>query len=605
MRSAAWSCIGLVAVAVVAVASACREAPDPPPTDLSCDGQPDRHCAHPIDRLLVPRLRALGVPIADGGAEELCRRMAIDLIGRGPTSGELATCRAATPAQIFDLFADQPDYLREQRRAWAELFEYDVRHVWSTDLVDFDRLAGDAYAGTIDYAEFATRAAMHPVFYGLHPGDSWTAHLWSVFLGRAARADELEAMRPLTRAWVSREVCDGAMWWGIYQAARARGVPEAPAVTLGNTACWDVAKEEWGLNPCGCRAGALGAGCAADVLGLHVELTAACANPADPGDPANLVRAAGRAFGSNKCPNGELRPECVPRLIDRSTPYAFQPHAQWATPPPRLLAELRGIGIALAARGDFWEAAADRELKKLLGWWQSTFRHPDSDLPEVRALLAAQLRATGSLRDLQRTIVTSLLYTQPGAAPAVDGAVDLPPWVAGPTKLLAGAPWLATAAAAVGEQAGRCDFRWVTAGGYAPVWANPNHVEPMGGTLDVRTHAGYSLEALLRLSACTSETRRPALSDIGFAFATADIAHALCAYGTGVLPPGFTGNYDTAARYLITRIWHRSPDEAELGQMIADMTACQVAPATGCGSPEIAVRWMCQRMIDSAQFATY
>src|SRR5262249_51531468 len=121
---------------------------------------------------------------------------------------------------------------------------------------------------------------------------------------------------------------------------------------------------------------------------------------------------------------------------------------------------LLALGEALAARPDFWEAGADRELAHLLGWWQIGFRRPDFDIPEVRALLADQLKATNSIRALHRTIVTSSLYTAAADAPT-DAMDDVPPYATGPSKLLAAESWLDSAAAAVGERIGSCDFRFV------------------------------------------------------------------------------------------------------------------------------------------------
>src|SRR5262245_17877724 len=106
----------LIAAFALAIVGGCGDDPAPPLIDHSCEGQPDPHCDHPIDRLLVPKLRAAGVPIRDADPEELCRRMAIDLIGRGPTAAELAACRGQTPAQMFDALVAKPGYLREQRR---------------------------------------------------------------------------------------------------------------------------------------------------------------------------------------------------------------------------------------------------------------------------------------------------------------------------------------------------------------------------------------------------------------------------------------------------------------------------------------------------------
>src|SRR5262245_4953838 len=109
-----WRVAAVCASFVLPAVAACGD-DDPvvPPVDLSCEGQPDPHCDHPIDRVLIPRLRELGAPIRDADPEELCRRMAIDLAGRGPTPRELAACRSQTPGQMFDAFSAQQDYLRE------------------------------------------------------------------------------------------------------------------------------------------------------------------------------------------------------------------------------------------------------------------------------------------------------------------------------------------------------------------------------------------------------------------------------------------------------------------------------------------------------------
>src|SRR5207249_2646555 len=101
---------------------------------------------------------------------------------------------------------------------------------------------------------------------------------------------------------------------------------------------------------------------------------------------------------------------------------------------------LLALGQALAARPDFWEAAADRELAHFLGWWQIGFRRPDFDIPEVRALLAKELESTNSIRALQRTIVTSILYTAAADA-SPDAKDERPPYATGPSKLLVAESW--------------------------------------------------------------------------------------------------------------------------------------------------------------------
>jgi hypothetical protein len=567
---------------------------------------PDPHCDHPIDRILIPKLRELGVPIRDASGEEMCRRMAIDLLGRGPTQSELATCRGQTPGDMFDTFTALPEYLREQRRAWGELFKYDNANVRPEEILELDRLVGETYAGNLDYAEFATQSAVHPALYALHPDDSWITYVWNLWLGRPARNDEIDGMHPMTFPWAARAVCNGAIWFNFYKMALDQGMTEVQATTQGDQTCYNVAKIEWGYNLCNCTPGFFSDGCVSDVLGKRVGISAVCPNPSNYGDPANFMRASARTPGNGTCPDGSSRAECNDRLIDYTTQYTFLPFNEWAPPSQQLTTELRSFGDALIARGDFWETAADREARRLLGWWQATFRHPDSDLPEIRTVLADELKQTGSLRTVQRRIATSLLYAQPAAAPEVDGVETMPPWVAGPTKLLAGESWLVTAAAGVGESAGTCDFRAVSTGYYTPYFTDARLLEPYTGTLDAITYNGYSINSIVKLAGCNSDAKRPEVSNIGLTFNQADISRTLCAYGQGVTPAGFSGDFNAAAVHLVNNLWHRSPNPGEAEAMATDMTACVAAGGTtGCADAEAAARWMCQRMIDSAEFATY
>jgi hypothetical protein len=242
----------------------------------------------------------------------------------------------------------------------------------------------------------------------------------------------------------------------------------------------------------------------------------------------------------------------------------------------------------------------------LLGWWQATFRHPDSDIPEVRTLLAEKLKKSGSVQAVQRLIVTSLLYAQPADAPQIDGVDDMPPWVAGPTKLLAGEAWLATAARGVGESTASCDFRAVSTGGYAPYFLDGRLLENQTGTLDESAGYGYSVAAIGRLAGCSTDSKRPEVSNIGLTFNEADISRTLCAYGRKVVGTSFTDDFAGASAQLIGALWQRSPKDGEVDALVADMQACVAAGATtGCADGKTAVRWMCQRMLDSAEFATY
>jgi hypothetical protein len=294
------------------------------------------------------------------------------------------------------------------------------------------------------------------------------------------------------------------------------------------------------------------------------------------------------------------RPQCV----DVQTDFG----GQTALPPLQLIdsegrKQLAQIGDALTARGDFWETEVDREAKLLLGWWQTTFRQPDSDLPDVRRALAERLRDGGNVRDLQRVILTSVLYTSSADAP-ID---DAPDFAMGPTKLMTAETWLDSAALAVGEPSGVCDFRWVTPEGYYDTSVvDSRYAEKRQRSIyDTRTEQSY-IELAIQLGGCSSESKRPPLSNVGMTFTEGGLTEMLCAYGRGVVPEGWTGDLGVAARHVIATTLARTPDDTEVSELVGEMTACMNAGATdGCADPETAARWLCQRALESVEFTTY
>lgn len=600
-----------IAYGLVAVVACGGDSVPPGEPDFSCDSDPDPHCDHPIDRLVIPRLRELGSGPRDATPDEVCRRMAIDLIGRAPNDAERATCRTQTIAQMADTFLASPELARTQRRAWGELAKYESLLVWSPDLVDLDLLVGRMYSGEVDYPEFVRQYVVHPAFYALHPDDSWTANVFQIFLGRPARQDEIDAARPLTQLWTARAYCGREVFWNFYSSAIGNGANETDAVELGNRLCYDGAKVEWGVNLCRCQPDLLDAGCFSDVFGELVRIEPLCIAPVER-DPSNFRRLAVRTptDEDDLCPDDVThRAECQDRGRGQ-VQYTFEAFDEREELPADGHAELRKIGDALLARADLWETVADRELRKLLGWWQATFKHPDSDLPEVRALLADRLRAGMTVREMIKLIVTSQLYVQPVAAPDLLDALVLPPWAAGPAKLLSGESWLASAAIVVGETSGTCDFRWGQGGDYEPHWADPRLVENTRGSFELLVPPvppyGYTIRAIQRLGGCTGDSRRAEVSNVGLAFSQSAIARELCAVGRGVVPANWNGELDDAASYLIERAWNRPATAAELVPLVDEMQACISAGSNiGCANATVAARWLCRRLIDSVEFSTY
>lgn len=589
--------------------AACATPEDVPIEDLGCEARPDPRCDHPIDRLLLPRLRALGVEIRDAAPEEYCRRLTVDLWGRVPDAYELGDCVLLPDAAArVDAAMASPLYERTMRRAWGEVLGYDNIRGYSDAVVDLDAKVGRLYSGDLRYDDFAIEAAVHSGFLGLHPSEEWPAALWQVFLGRPARADEIAAFVPLANVFSPRFFCEGHVYWNLYNELLAEGLTAAEAELYTVDTCTDLARTDWTVNFCSCDPDVNAGGCATDVLGTHVALNGTCANPAAPDDAANLRRVDPfRPGESDLCPDGMRRPECRDReLIEEAEMLALDTLDIVPAATEAERAELAKIGAALAARGDFWEAAVDREARLLLGWWQTSFRRPETDMPELRRLLADSLREHGSLREIQRLILTSRLYVAPAERPDIDGPV--PDFAMAPTKLMAAETWLDSAATAVGEPTGVCDFRFVGREGYYDTSiVDPALAEPMPPSFydELSEDAGYH-DFAIRLGGCNAEQRRPSLSSVGIAFTESELGRMLCAYGRGVVPADWDGDLANGARHVIAGTLGRTLDEVEASLLVSDMEACIAAgPDVGCADGETALRWLCRRAIESAEFSTY
>jgi Protein of unknown function (DUF1549) len=575
-----------------------------PPDPRSCEADPDPRCANPIDRVLVPALRAIAMPLIDAPADELCRRLYIDLIDRAPTLDERAACLRDPYEDVVDRVLADPAHERTWRARWSKLLGYNLYAAASRDVVDLDARIGAMDRGDITYPEFAAAVAWHPAFWALHKDDEWAAALYPAFLGRPARADEIAGLRPLTRIWRQRIYAEGFFWFAMHQKALADGMDEAGATAFANIKASNGAKADWGVDVCACDGGEGVAGCASETLGTRVAFTQRCA----PGVTVHRTRdfTPGQ---DDECPDHSHRFECADRLTDFAGGYL--PIEPLPALDDATRKDLDGVGRALAARHDFWDAAADRELRWLLGWWQTTFVRPDSDLPAVRALLAETLRAGATPREIDRLIVTSLLYRLPATPPSTVDPATLPPWAMGPTKLLAGEGWLRAAATVVGETVAPCDHRFVVRGGWDIAYVDPRLLAPEPSSLDAMLGPSFHIDASMALGGCNGDILRPVISNLGLAYAQSQLARPLCAYGGGVLPPSWDGaDLGAAVDHLAAAILSRQVAGDERAELVGEMRACRDAAAgpggdQGCVDDESAVRWMCRRMLDSVEFGTY
>lgn len=589
---------GLAYLAIL-VCVGCNGPRDEPEPGFDCEAEDHPRCEHPLDRILIPQLRRAHVPLEVAPPDEACRRLYVDLVDRGPSPDERAACAADFDGVAARLLASV-EHVDAQRQRWMELLAVDFTKISTQDVVDLDARIAALERGQLAYADFVTAVASHPGFYSLHSADDWFGSLIPIFLGRPAYQNELIGLRPLTRMWqVTDFYIEGAVWWRAYRQGIEGGSSDAESVDFANMSANNRARTYYALNPCACSPGESNAGCASTTLGKRIEITAACTDPSSPADRSNARRLAAYQPGQrDDCFGGGTRPECADRsMVDFVSTYA--PWVPIAQGDAVLAADVAEIGAALAARSELWEAAADRELKHLLGWWQTTFKHPDSDLPEIRDLLAERMRGGASPLEVRRLIVTSLLYRLPATPPAeIDDPDLLPPWAMGPTKILAGEGWLRSAAHAVGEIAAYCDARWVTRAGIDIDGVDERIYEFQAGTIDSYL---LSLGAYAAVGGCSADMVRPTRSNIGLAYAQAQLARSLCARGRGVVPPGWNDDLGVAAEHLSQRIFARPADDR--AELVREMQLCLADGA--CTGPETAARWLCRRMIDSAEFATY
>jgi hypothetical protein len=154
-------------------------------------------------------------------------------------------------------------------------------------------------------------------------------------------------------------------------------------------------------------------------------------------------------------------------------------------------------------RREFAEAIVDRVLVRYLGWWDAGVYRPDYELPAVRdALVDLFIKSGYKLRDLEREVLTSVLYTQAAALRSGDIA-EAPLWAHGPMKQILAEPFLDTLSAVTGVDLGGCDFRF--AAGYNAAGVFDQRTRPLAAYTFPMTpgfEAGSYVSAARKLGGC-------------------------------------------------------------------------------------------------------
>jgi hypothetical protein len=535
--------------------------PPPPPSD------------HPIDVAIWPRLWSEGATdLTLAGEDELCRRFALELIGRVPSAAERTTlCDGLGPEAMARAMIAHPGFVERERRFWIETVGAQPVDMMATHLVDADRLYDGLARGEIEYDDFAARLVAHPVLAVGHrpalpgneddPKPSVNA-IFRVFLGRYPTGREMpdfvNLLRPWRRAFEPRCPDD----YGGWRRPAYLDPNVCPDPVLGDAACTSV---ELG-----------------QTVTVSIPDGAAALGFALPCDP--------------------MRP-----IAD--VYYYEQFHG--GTVPAALEVELERPGRLLATRPEFWDQAAELALIRLLGWWRSTADEPDTIVPEVRRTIADWYRAQPAQdqRELYVFVLTSILATRSSETAPASGSPDArSAWSMGPTRFMDANQFLDSLEVVFSREIGLCDPHTeepvgYTANQFLDRLRTPQPADFHGWGDDVYYEWG------LALGGCRGATRPPANAGLEAIFTQADVADTICGDATAtIVPAGFDptdeslANVDAFAADLFERALLRAPTAAETAAVHEAASTCFAA--SDCDM-DLFVRETCTAVVRSSAFTHY
>ncbi|MBF5042930.1 hypothetical protein FGE12_11070 [Aggregicoccus sp. 17bor-14] len=322
----------------------------------NCDADCEAYCAgaglqNPVNRGLCRSLWGVGLAPRPIVAQEACRRLFIDLVGRVPTADESeAACGAGGDwgATVERLMGEDAFVALNQRRA-ADRFLYSNEVVSVQGIYDMDNLVAKLYRGLVPYDQFAEVASAHPVLVrrNADPGDR-AESLFRQFLGRPPFESEKADMARLYRTWHS----------GYYDHAYLN--MRLPDAFVRFPCAGDDGQVDDTLR----------GECTSVLWGYH-ELSF----------------------------TPDLRASRDPNLNQLTTWSGLLRPEEWE--------KLQVPGRILASQRAFWEKAVDDVVEQYLGY------NLDAQVPEVREELVQWLfQNNGDIRSVHHAVVTSVAYLQ-------------------------------------------------------------------------------------------------------------------------------------------------------------------------------------------------
>jgi hypothetical protein len=506
-----------------------------------------------IDVAVWPRfVQAQRTKLRLAGDRELCRRIALDFTGTIPTPSEYdEKCKGKSAEQIARAFISAPRFADVEERAWVQHVGVDPMKLAALYYVDAGAIVKQLARGELRYDDFVAKMVAHPSITIHRPVDGGTledsaAHAIRVFLGRVPAPGEVDDFANLLRPWRRSYVPAYKEGYGYYVRKASIVADECNDPILGK------------------------ARCTSRLFGAVTTIEL----------PSTMVE-------SSRCgidgESGDLRGECYDNILGKV--------------PDDVQKQLEKPGRLLATRTELWEEAADRSLHRLLGWWKSSANEPETVLPEVRSAVAKWFRTNKDLRELYVTIATSILYTQTSESGEL-AAKELAPWLVGPTKSMSPEMFLDSLSVALERPLGLC---------------NPYTDEPVGRnwyfpdkfrTPQPKEFYGFKedfyLSAATSVGGCRGGEPSSPQPGLGAVFAHVDIAKALCAAPSKIVPADATPA--AVVDHLFTRMLGRAATDAEKTELTALETKC--LPDMSCALDGFA-REVCGALLRSSAFTFY
>lgn len=173
-----------------------------------CDADCQAHCdaqnfTNPANVGLCPSLWGLGLAGTPVDEAEACRRLFADTLGRLPSYDELAReCIGKNWNDVVAKVLASKDFVRVNRRVWADVLRYDTEAISVERIFDMDRIVTALYEGRIAYDHFAAITSAHPVLTRRYDTerDRAEAAIWT-FLGRPPFGNESADLGRLYHLW--------------------------------------------------------------------------------------------------------------------------------------------------------------------------------------------------------------------------------------------------------------------------------------------------------------------------------------------------------------------------------------------------------------------